>query len=90
MRCISLLFVLMVLPFIKEGVGSLSTKEFYSRFVNAQKDSVYRFLNHSRFNWRKLVTLLVNRVLAIVDSSPCNDRVIIADDSPLPQTGKEM
>ena len=43
---ISLLFVLAVLPFIKEGVRSLWTNEFYRRFLNARKDTVYRFLNH--------------------------------------------
>jgi hypothetical protein len=86
----SVLFALMVLPFIKEGVRSLWTKEFYSRLLNAQKDTVYRFLNHCGFNWRKFLALLVNRVLAIVDSSPFNDRVLIVDDSVLPKTGKEM
>lgn len=87
---ISLLFVLTVLPFIKEGVRSLWTNEFYSRFLNARKDTVYRFLNHCGFNRRKFITLLVNRVLASVDSSPFNDRVLIVDDSVLPKTGKEM
>jgi hypothetical protein len=87
---ISFLFVLMVLPFIKEGVRSLWTNEFYGRFLNAQKDSFYRFLNLCGFNWRKFITLLVNRVLAIVDRSPFNDRVLIVDDSVLPKTGKEM
>jgi hypothetical protein len=86
----AVLFALMVLPFIKEGVRSLWTKEFYSRLLNAQKDTVYRFLNHCGFNWRKFLALLVNRVLAIVDSSPFNDRVLIVDDSVLPKTGKEM
>ena len=57
----------MVLPFIKEGVRSLWTKEFRHRLLNAQKDTVYRSLNHCEFNWRKLLALLVNRVLAIVD-----------------------
>jgi len=87
---ISLLFVLILLPFIKEGVRSLWTNEFYSRFLNAQKDTIYRFLNHCGFNWRKFITLLVNRVLATTDNSPFNDRVLIADDSLLPKTGKEM
>jgi hypothetical protein len=87
---ISLLFVLILLPFIKEGVRSLWTNEFYSRFLNAQKDTIYRFLNHCGFNWRKFITLLVNRILATTDSSPFNDRVLIADDSVLPKTGKEM
>jgi hypothetical protein len=32
---------------------------------------------------------VVQRVLAIVDNSPLNDRVLIVDDSVLPKTGKE-
>lgn len=86
----SLLFALILLPFLKEGVRALWIKEHCSRFLNAQKDTVYRFLNHYGFNWRKFITLLVNRVLAITDSSPLNDRVLIVDDSVLPKTGKEM
>ena len=66
------------------------TKEYCSRFLNAQKDTIYRFLNHCRFNWRRFITILINRVLAITDSSPFNDRVLIVDDSVLPKTGKEM
>ena len=58
----AVLFALMVLPFIMEGVRSLWTKESYSRLLNAQKDTVYRFLKHYGFNWRKFVTLLVNRI----------------------------
>ena len=87
---ISLLFVLMLLPFLKQGVRALWVNQYCSRFLNAQKDTIYRFLNHYGFNWRKLVTLLVNRILAITDTSPLNDRVLIVDDSVLPKTGKEM
>jgi len=55
----------------------LWTKDFCSRMLNAQKDTIYRVLNHYGFNWRKFVTLLINRVLAIIDRSQFNDRVLI-------------
>jgi len=87
---ISVLFVLILLPFLKQGVRALWVNHYCSRFLNAQKDTIYRFLNHYGFNWRKFVTLLVNRILAITDTSPLNDRVLIFDDSVLPKTGKEM
>ncbi len=87
---ITLLFALILLPLIKEGVRSLWTNEFYSHFLNAQKDTVYRFLNNYAFNWRKFTALLANRILASTDRSPFNDRVLIADDSVLPKSGKEM
>jgi len=87
---VSVLLVLILLPFLKESVRSMWTKEYCSRFLNAQKDTIYRFLNHCRFNWRRFITILINRVLAITDSSPFNDRVLIVDDSVLPKTGKEM
>lgn len=87
---VSILFVLVLLPFLKESVRSLWTKEYCSHFLNAQKDTIYRFLNHCGFNWRRFITLLLNRVLAATDSSRLNDRVLIVDDSVLPKTGKEM
>lgn len=87
---ISLLFVLILLPFLNQGVRALWVNAFCRRFLNAQKDTIYRFLNHYGFNWRKFIALLVNRVLAMIDSSPFNDRVLIVDDSVLPKTGKEM
>lgn len=86
----NVLFVLTLLPSLKQGVRALWVNHYCSRFLNAQKDTLYRFLNHYGFNWRKFVTLLVNRILAITDTSPLNDRVLIVDDSVLPKTGKEM
>jgi hypothetical protein len=87
---VNVLLVLILLPFLKESVRSVWTKEYCSRFLNAQKDTIYRFLNHYRFNWRRFISLLINRVLAVADNSPLNDRVLIVDDSVLPKTGKEM
>jgi hypothetical protein len=86
----SLLFALLLVPFLKETVRALWVSRHCSRILSAQKDTVYRFLNHYGFNWRKLILLLVNRVLTKIDSSPFNDRVLIVDDSVLPKTGKEM
>lgn len=87
---IALLFALILLPLLKEGVRALWAKQYCARILDAQKDTVYRFLNNCGFNWRKFITLVVQRVLAIVDNSPFNDRVLIVDDSVLPKTGKEM
>lgn len=86
----SLLFALLLVPFLKETVRALWVNRHCSRLLGAQKDTVYRFLNHYGFNWRKLILLLINRVLTRIDSSPFNDRVLIVDDSVLPKTGKEM
>lgn len=87
---LTLLFALALLPFLKEGVRALWVNAYCSRFLKAQKDTVYRFLNHPGFNWRYFITLLVHRVLAKADDSSFNDRVLIVDDSVLPKTGKEM
>ena len=37
---ISLLFVLMLLPFLKQGVRALWVNQYCSRFLNAQKDTI--------------------------------------------------
>lgn len=47
------------------------------------KDAVYRFLNHSKFNWRRFLTLLsastIGKVDALTDSK--RPKVLIVDDS---------
>jgi hypothetical protein len=55
-----LLFALLLVPFLKETVRALWVNRHCSRFLSAQKDTVYRFLNHYGFNWRKFILLLVN------------------------------
>ena len=87
---VSLLFVMLLLPLSKINLTSLWTSDFYDRFVNAGKDAYYRFLNHPRFNWRKFIYLVVNRVLAYCDDTVFNEKVLIADDTLLNKTGKNM
>jgi hypothetical protein len=43
-----------------------------------------------RFNWRKFVTLFALRVIGNSDDIPLKDKVLIADDSIGPKTGKDM
>ncbi len=85
---VSLLFVMLLLPLSKINLTSLWTSDFYDRFVNAGKDACYRFLNHPRFNWRKFIYLVVNRVLVYCNYTVFNEKVLIADDTLLNKTGK--
>ena len=57
---VSLFFVILLLPLSKINLTYLWTADFYSRFINAGNDTYYRFLNHSRFNWRKFIYLTVH------------------------------
>lgn len=48
-----------------------------------KKDSVYRFLNSSRFNWRKFLLLLATSVIAYISklTSDTREYVLTVDDS---------
>lgn len=87
---VSLLFALIVLPLIKQSFSCLWSEDFFNNFISARKDTYYRFLNHPRFNWRRLVALLSCREIARTDRTPFNEKVIVADDTVLPKTGKNM
>ncbi len=86
----SLLFIMLLIPLAKVKLTSLWTFGFYDQFIAASKDAYYRFLNHTRFNWRKFIHLVVNRVLAYCDDTVFNEKVLIADDTLLNKTGKNM
>ena len=86
----ALMFFILLLPFIKRTLCSFWTVEWINKQTEAQKDTWYRFLNNERFNWRKFVTLFSLRVIGNSDDVPLKDKVLIADDSIGPKTGKEM
>jgi hypothetical protein len=87
---VTLLFALIILPVIKQSLSALWSRKFFENLIQADKDTYYRFLNHPCFNWRKLVSLLACREIARTDEAPFNEKVIIADDSLLHKTGKNM
>jgi len=86
----TLLFVLILLPMIKESLTALWSGKYFTRLLEARKDTYYRFLNCEYFTWRKLVTLIVSRMLARLDTAEFAQKVLIADDTLLHKTGKEM
>ena len=75
---------------IKQSLSALWSGKFFENLIEAQKDTYYRFLNHPCFNWRKLVILLACREIARTDHVPLKEKVLIADDSLLDKTGKNM
>ena len=87
---VSLLFVLLVLPVIKQSLSAVWSGKFFENLIRAQKDTYYRFLNHPCFNWRKLVSLLVCREIARTDRTPFNEKTLIADDTIVGKTGENM
>lgn len=86
----TLLFFIILLPFIKRTLCSFWTRSWISRQAVAHKDTWYRFLNNERFNWRKLVNSFALKVISFSDDVPLKDKVLIADDSVAPKTGKKM
>jgi len=86
----ALLFVMILLPMIKESLTALWSGKYFANILEARKDTYYRFLNCQYFNWRRLVTLIVSRVVARNDTALYSEKVLIADDSLLHKTGREM
>jgi hypothetical protein len=85
-----LVFVLILLPMIKESLTAFWSGKYFSHLLEARKDTYYRFLNCQFFNWRRLVSLLVSRLIAKHDTTMFSEKVLIADDTLLHKTGKEM
>ncbi|MDT8309234.1 MAG: transposase [Bacteroidales bacterium] len=85
-----LLFVLILLPMIKESLTALWSGKYFSGLLQARKDTYYRFLNCHFFNWRNLIALLVGRLVARLDNTSYMDKVLIADDTLIHKTGNTM
>jgi len=87
---INLLYLTVLLPFIKRYLSSLWLDHGFFKHVEAQKDTYYRFLNHERFNWRKFIYFLALRVIARCDEVPLRQKTLIADDTLEPKTGQNI
>ena len=66
-KTITLLFLIVLLPFLKRKLTDLWNSEYLRNTTTGQKDVFYRFLNYERFNWRKFVYLLALKVIAYSD-----------------------
>jgi hypothetical protein len=86
----TLLYLIILLPFLKRCLTSLWLHETLIYRIEAQKDTYYRFLNHERFNWRKFVYMLAARILALSDDVPLRQKVLIGDDTITHKTGNHM
>ncbi len=87
---ISLMFLFVLLPFLKRQLTEFWSSQCLENQIEAQKDTYYRFINHERFNWRKFVYFLVLKVIAYSDDTPLKEKVLIADDSISAKTGKNI
>jgi hypothetical protein len=87
---ISLMFLFVLLPFIKRKLTDFWSSRCLENQIDAQKDAYYRFLNHERFNWRKLVYFLSLKVISRSDKTPLKEKVLIADDTIAPKTGSHI
>lgn len=86
----TLLFFVILLPFIKRTLCSFWSRDWLHEQTRAHKDTWYRFLNNERFNWRKLASCFAMKVIDSSDDVPLKDKVLIADDSVVPKTGNQM
>lgn len=87
---ISILYMMILLPFIKKCMTSFWTDDFFHKICDAHKDTYYRFLNNERFNWRKFIYMFLSRIINRLEDRPLREKVLIADDTILPKSGKQM
>ena len=87
---VSLMFLLVLLPFLKRKLTEFWSSKCLENQIDAQKDAYYRFINHERFNWRKFVYFLALKVIAQSEDTPLKEKVLIADDSISAKTGKDI
>jgi hypothetical protein len=87
---ISLMFLFVLLPFLKRKLTEFWSSRCLENQIDAQKDTYYRFINHERFNWRKFVYFLALKVISRSDDTPLKEKTLIADDSIAAKTGKDI
>lgn len=87
---ISILFWIVMVPFLRKPMTSLWLSKYIGKQLDAKKDTYYRFLNNERFNWRQMVYKLATKVIALADQTPLREKVIIVDDTISNKTGKDM
>ena len=65
------------------GRNLYRTLDLNNNDLSFQKNTAYRFLNEGRFNWEKLLLLVMTRLVLVLDALTGKDRqsVLIADDS---------
>lgn len=85
-----ILYLFILLPFLKKCMSCFWDTNFFIHHINAKKDVYYRFLNHERFNWRKFIYFLSLRMISICDNSAHGDKTLIVDDTVIPKTGKDI
>ncbi len=87
---ITLLYLILLLPFLKQRLSWFASGKYMTNQVKAQKDTFYRLLNHVSYNWRRLVYFIAMRVISHGDNVPLREKTLIADDTISPKTGKDM
>jgi hypothetical protein len=83
---VSLLYRLLLLPFLAKGLTFLWTGNAF----DGEKDVYYRFLNNEYFNWRAFMYRLALRILAFGDDVPLKEKTLILDDTIEKKTGRAM
>jgi hypothetical protein len=87
---IFLLLLLMPLYSVK-NVKKYLTSSLYS-YLEASKDTLYRFKNNAKISWRSIAYSVIKRILSRIGEKGTTDssspKCLIIDDSDLPKKGK--
>ena len=84
---------LVVLHFVYMPVMNKKISTFIDQSNESfKKDTYYRLLQHSSYNWRKLLSLTTQRIVKILHKlqDPNSVKVLIVDDTVEGKTGKYL
>ena len=85
-----LLYLWVLHPFLKKRRTALWSHEELNKSIQAQKDTFYRFLSKTNYNWRNFIYQLFFQIQRHLHPVPYRERCLVADLSLLKKTGKHI
>lgn len=88
----NLLFILTILPILKVKTVRGFCKKHWQQWSKAQKDTLYRFKQNTRYRWRTFMYKINSQILKSIelDTIPLKERYFVIDDTILPKLGRKI
>ena len=85
-----LLFMLVLLPFMKIKTVNGFCKKQWGHWSNSKKDTFYRFKRNAKYRWRSFMYKANGEIFKKVgvDNTPQEEKYFVIDDTILPKLGK--
>jgi len=83
-----LLYLWVLQPFFKKNLTAFWSHNDLKQNIQAQKDTFYRFVSQTRFNWRNLIYCLFFQIQRYIAPVPYKDRLLVVDMTLIKKTGE--